>query len=64
LKPFIPNWGELLSARVRWGDEERGRLKDGERGRLKDGERGRWGEWENFYFSVLPYSFFLIPYSF
>jgi len=56
LKPFIPNRADIISARFRWGDEERGRLEDG--------ERGRWGEWENFYFSVLPYSFFLIPYSF
>jgi hypothetical protein len=25
---------------------------------------GRWGDWENFYFSVLPSSFFLLPSSF
>jgi hypothetical protein len=56
LKPFIPNRAELLSAKARWGDEERGRLEDD--------ERGRWREWENFYFSVLRSSFFLLPSSF
>jgi len=37
---------------------------DEERGRLEDEERRRWREWENFYFSVLPSSFFLLPSSF
>jgi hypothetical protein len=32
----------------------------------RGGERERvlWGDWENFYFSVLPSSFFLLPSSF
>ena len=29
--------------------------------REREGLMGRWGEWENFYFSVLPSSFFLLP---
>jgi hypothetical protein len=72
LKPFIPNRAELLSARVRWGDEERGDEERGDEERRREGggdwkmrregegPMGRWGDWENFYFSVLPSSFFLL----
>jgi len=59
LKPFIPNRAELLSARVRWEDEERVRWEDEERGRESDGEMGRLGE---FLFLCSP--FFLFPSSF
>jgi len=48
----------------RAGDEEGGRGGDEERGRESDREMGRWGDGENFYFSVLPSSFFLLPSSF
>src|SRR6476661_2262506 len=39
-------------------------LREGESGRGGEGEMRRVGEWENFYFSVLPYSFFLLLSSF
>ncbi len=37
------------------------RVGEGEMRRVGDEESGRGGEGENFYFSVLPYSFSLIP---
>ena len=48
---------------VRWGDEERARLKDGERGRLEDEERGRvrWGDGEIGRISISLFS--LLPSS-
>jgi hypothetical protein len=44
----------------RWEDEERG--GDWKMRREGEGPMGRWGDWENFYFSVLPSS--LLPSSF
>jgi len=63
LKPFIPNRAELLSARVRWEDEERVRWEDEERGRESDGEIGRLGEFLFLCspFFLFPFSFFLLP---
>jgi hypothetical protein len=46
----------------RWGDEERG--SDGKMRREGEDPMGRWGDWENFYFSVLCSSFFLLPFYF
>jgi hypothetical protein len=40
-------------------DEERG--GDWKMSREGEGPMGRLGDWENFYFSVLPSSFFLLP---
>jgi hypothetical protein len=34
---------------------------DGKMRREGESPRGRWGDGENFYFSVLPSSFFLLP---
>jgi len=65
LKAFIPNRAGLISARVRWGDEERGRVEDEERG---DGQSGRISIsvlsllLSPFY--LLPSTFYLLPSSF
>jgi hypothetical protein len=48
----------------RAGDEESGRAGDWKMRREGEGPMGRWGDGENFYFSVLPSSFFLLPSSF